>query len=268
MSKLKELIVVPGEEVSIEEQYTSGRNTFVKFGKVKSVALGRAVFDDGQKKVNVEGKIVQTITINDIVYGKVVKVKDSMALIELTSAENNKKITSKEANLPVRNVSTEYISKLDNFFKIGDLVKAKVVGATPLGIDLATNEKGLGVIKAYCKECRTELSHSNGKLLCFNCGSQEERKWFSDEQKEREFQPRREFGSDRGFGGNRGFSGNRGFRREGPRRDFRSGGGNRFNGPRRDFERSNDSGEQNSGFGGNNRSFGRKSFDKKFNKRF
>lgn len=262
MSKTKELIVMPGEEISIEEQYGGGKNTFVKFGKVKSVVLGKVIFDDGQKKVNVEGKLVQTITINDIVYGKVVKVKDSMVLIELTSAENNKKITSKESNLPVRNVSTEYISKLDNFFKIGDIVKAKVVGATPLGIDLATNETGLGVIKAYCKECRSELSHSNEKLLCFNCGSQEERKWFSDEQKPREFQPRREFSGDRGF------SGNRGFRQNGPRRDFRSGGNHRFNGPKRDFRRNNNSDEQNDGYSGNNRGFGQKNFNKKFNKRF
>ncbi len=255
MGKNKELIVIPGEEISNEEQYSGGRNTFAKFGKVKSITLGKAIFDDGQKKVSVEGKLVQTITINDIVYGKVVKVKDSMVLIELTSAENNKKITSKEANLPVRNVSTEYISKLDNFFKIGDLVKAKVVGATPLGIDLATNETGLGVIKAYCKECRTELSHSNGKLLCFNCGSQEERKWFSDEQKPREFQPRREFGEGGGFRG-------------GGRRDFRREGNNRFDSrPRGNFNRNN-FGEQNSEFGGNNRSFGRKNFNKKFNKRF
>ena len=250
MSKNKELIVVPGEEISSEEQYSGGENTFTKFGKVKSLTLGKAIFDEGQKKVSVEGKLIQTITVNDIVYGKVVRVKDSMVLLELTSAENNKKITSKEANLPVRNVSTEYISKLDNFFKIGDIVKAKVVGVNPLGIDLATNETGLGVIKAYCNECRTELSHSNEKLLCFNCGSQEERKWFSDIQKPREFQPRREFGENNGHRG---------------RRDFRRGN-NKFNKPRGNFSRNNFGG-QNREFGGNNKNFGKKTLTK-FNKRF
>lgn len=256
MSKNKDLIIVPGEEIAIEEQYAGGKNTFVKFGKVKSVTLGKAVFDEGQKKVNVEGKIVQTITVNDIVYGKVVKVKDSMASIELTSAENNKKITSKEANLPVRNVSTEYISKMDNFFKIGDLVKAKVVSVNPLGIDLATNETGLGVIKAYCKECRSELSHNDNKLLCFNCGSQEERKWFSDEQKEREFTPRRDFNRGNGFnsGFNSGF--NKGFRR------------NNFsqNRPNNGFR--NNRNNKNHGFGRDRSSFGKKSFGAKFNKQF
>jgi hypothetical protein len=89
--------------------------------------------------------------------------------------------------------------------------------SSPLAIDVATNEKGLGVIKAYCSKCRQEMQYSNEKLMCLNCGNIEERKWFEAEQKPREFAPR---------GGGVGSYGSmdRGPRREGGFRPQRNGG--------------------------------------------
>jgi exosome complex component CSL4 len=252
MVKSKENITVPGAEIATEEQYAGGKNTFSQNGAIKSLVLGKVVFDENRKEVEVIGKMVQTITIGDIVYGKVMNVKDSMIMVELKSAEGDKKITATAAMIPVRNISTEYVSDPKSAYRIGDLVKAKVVNNTPLGIDLATNEKGLGVIKAYCANCRHEMSPSNGKLYCFSCGSVEDRKWFENEQKPREFNPDRGMGGGRGFGGGFGGQrsfGNRGFGGRG--RDNRHGGFSR--GPRRD----------------NRSSFGsREGSDGKFNKRF
>jgi len=234
MGKDKELIAIPGQEVAIEEQYAAGKNTFSDNGAIKSLVLGKIIFDENKKEVRVEGEKVQTISIGDVVYAKVTNVKDSMIMVELKSAENNKKITATAAMIPVRNISTEYVSDSKKAYRIGDLVRAKVVNNSPLGIDLATNEKGLGVIKAHCTNCRSEMSYSNGKLLCFSCGSLEERKWHEAEQQPREFNPNR--GEERGgFGRGPSFGG--GFRgRDNNRRfDNRNRGG--FNN-RRDGQRS------------------------------
>ncbi|MFA6064690.1 MAG: exosome complex RNA-binding protein Csl4 [archaeon] len=238
-------IFLPGEAITTEEEYVAGRNTFSDKGIVKASNMGYAEFDETNKEVRIKGKTIKTIRAGDIITGKVMLVKESNAVIELLSAENGKKITGlKTAQIPVRNVSTEYISELRKFFKIGDIVRAKVVMSSPLAIDLATNEKGLGVSKAYCSNCRKEMQFTNNRMLCPNCGSIEDRKWFEAEQKPREFAPRGEFGGDRrgGFGGDRrgGFGGDR-----------RGGHGGGFNrGPRRE-----------GGFGGN-RSFGN---DRPFN---
>ena len=252
MTELKK-IFLPGEAITTEEEYVPRENTFSDKGIVKASTMGYAVFDETNKEVRIRGKSIKKIRAGDIVTGKVMLVKESNAVIELLSAENGKKITGiKTAQIPVRNVSTEYITELRKFFKIGDLVRAKVVMSSPLAIDLATNEKGLGVTKAYCSNCRKEMQFSDNKMMCANCGNIEDRKWYEAEQKAREFAPRSDFGGDRrgGFGGDRGRRGFGGDRGSGDRRGgFGGGHGGGFNrGPRREF--GNDQ-----GFGGERRTF-------------
>jgi len=194
----KQKIVLPGEELTTEEEYAAGTNTFAQKGMIRSKTMGVVEFDDTNKEVKVRGKSVQEIKQGDIVLGQITLVKESTVVVELLAAEGGKRITGvKTAQLPVRNVSTEYISELKKTMKIGDIIRAKVVMSTPLAIDIATNETGLGVTHAFCSNCRKELTFSGGKMMCLNCGNVEDRKWFEIEQKPREFRPR-EGGFDRG----------------------------------------------------------------------
>jgi exosome complex component CSL4 len=253
----KQKIVFPGEAITTEEEYSAGTNAFAQNGVIKSSTTGEIILDDTTKEASVRGKKILELERGDTVTGKVMLVKESQAVIELLSAENNKKITGvKTAQLPVRNVSTEYITELKKIIKVGDIVRAKIDSISPLAIDLITNEKGLGIIKAYCTNCRKEMEYSNQKLMCINCGSIEERKWFEAEQKAREFAPRerRSFGGGfrGGHGGRGGFRGNRreggfGARREGGFGGQREGGFNRsrFGENRGNFRRDDRSG----GFG-------------------
>ena len=250
---IKQKVILPGEEITTEEQYVPGRNAYAQNGIVKSKIMGAVEFDDTNKEVRVKGKSIRQLVVGDIITGKVMLVKESTVVIELLSAEGGKKITGiKTAQLPVRNISTEYVSEIKKTCKIGDLVRARTTMVSPLAIDVATNEKGLGVIKAYCSNCRNEMQYSNEKLMCIECGSIEERKWFEAEQKPREFRPREEGGFRGGHGG--------GFRpREGGGHGFRPRREGNFGGERRSFggDRSNRSfgGERSFGSDRPNRSF-------------
>jgi len=260
---LKQKILLPGESITTEEEYSAGKNTYSDKGIIRATATGEAVLDDVKKEARISGKRVERLRQGDIVIGKVMMVKESTAVIELLSAEGGKKIMGiKTAQLPIRNVSTEYVAELRKAVKIGDLIRARIEMASPLAIDLLTSEKGLGVIKAYCSNCRKEMQYSNEKLMCLECGNSEERKWYEAEQKPREFRPREGgFGERRGgFGGGRGGFG--GGRREGGRGGFGDRrprfGGNRggFGGNRGGFGHSEgtQSGERRS-FGGGDRGF-------------
>jgi exosome complex component CSL4 len=250
--KLK--IITPGETITTEEEYAPGKNTYAEKGSIKASTMGIIEYDDANKEARIKGKSIEELVPGDIITGQVNLVKESMATIELLSAENGKKITGvRTAQLPIRNISTEYVSEIRKIIKIGDIIRARITMSSPLAIDLATNEKGLGVIKAYCSNCRKEMHYSNEKLMCLECGSVEERKWFEAEQKPREFQPRGEggfngngrgFGNRGGFrprfGGNRGrsFGNRRGF--DGRNRGFRGNGNREF-------------GEKSQGYGGSER---------------
>lgn len=228
----KQKIVLPGEQIATEEEYTAGENTFVKEGKIFSKTIGVLKIDETNKEASIKGKIVEEISFGDIVTGKVTLVKESTAVIELLSAEGDKKIMGiNTAQLPIRNVSNEYVTELKKLMKIGDIIRAKVVMSSPLAIDLSTKEMGLGVIKAYCSKCRKEMNFNNNQMVCLSCGNIEDRKWFEKVEEERA--PRED--------GHRG-----GFNREGG-----------FRGRDNNFRRDN--------FGGQNRGFGPKRFPSKGN---
>ncbi|MGI6589056.1 MAG: exosome complex RNA-binding protein Csl4 [Candidatus Iainarchaeum sp.] len=233
---LKEKIILPGEEIGTEEEYLSGENTFVRDGKIFSKTIGKLVVDQNTKEARIEGNKIEEISFGDIVIGKVTLVKESSAVIELISAEGNKRITGiTVAQLPIRNVSNEFVKDLKTILKVGDYIRAKIVMSNPLAIDLTTKEKGLGVIKAYCSNCRKEMNFNNNKMVCLDCGSIEDRKWFEKIEEERQFTPR----EDRPY--NNDFRrGNRDNQRNSFRRE-----GNKFGGHNRGFGPSNFRGKPN-----------------------
>ncbi len=231
----KQKIIIPGEEIATEEEYTAGENTYVKNGKIISRALGTLNINEENKEASVKGKTIEELAYGDIVTGKVTLVKESTAVIELLSAEGNKRILGiNTAQLPIRNISNEYVTDLNKIIKIGDIIRAKVVMSSPLAIDLNTKEKGLGVIKAYCSNCRREMSFNNNQMVCIECGSIEDRKWFEKVEEERRHEEhsggfrregghggdfrRNNFHSNNNFRPNK-FGSNQGFNK-GPRRNF------------------------------------------------
>ena len=148
----KDTFVHPGNKLTVEEEFAAGRNTYVDDdGNVVAAALGNVQFDEEGREVHVETKAkqVQPLEVGSIVYGRVAFVKDAVVVITMARAEKDgkpTKIFDSSATINISRVSSEYVSSLDDYFKIGDYVKARVMDINTWGVDLATNEKGLGVI--------------------------------------------------------------------------------------------------------------------------
>lgn len=230
MTKEKTKTVFPGDFIATEEEFVAGRNTYEQNGEVRASIIGEVDFDNEYKEVNVRGKGVQNLRAGDVVIGRVVKKRDKMVTIQILGTEERRAVTLTTAQIPVRNASQSFVEDMRTLYKIGDFVRAKVVVATKLQVDLVTNEKGLGVVDARCNVCKKRLDYSNGKMTCLSCGNIEERKWFDAEDVRGE---RRDSG--RSFSGNRDSRGGSrpgGFSRD--RRDSRGGrdGGRNFSGPR------------------------------------
>jgi exosome complex component CSL4 len=240
--------VVPGETLTTEEEFLAGKNTFTEDGFVKASTFGEANFDHNTKEVQVNGKSIGLIQEGDVVYGVVTMVKESSVVVRLTNAENGKKILQTSAQIPIRLISNEFVSKARDFYRIGDVIKARIAKLDPLGTDLETKGQGLGVVIAYCSNCRHEMSFSTDKMMCISCGNSENRKWFekTDEYKPR---PRSEFDSNRSFSDRGRSYGNTNRSYGSENRNF--GGGNRSFGNNNRGPR-----DGNRSFGNNNRSYG------------
>lgn len=177
--------VFPGQFLTVEEEYLPGHNTFEQNGKIFSSSTGKASFDDERKEVSVHSsheklKVIDPATI---VIGQVILVKDSFVVMNILEAEKDgeaRKVLDPNSTIFVSRVSQSYVKSLYDMFKIGDLVKAKVTEVTPTTIELATNENQLGVIKAFCGQCRQPMMLVSSQLKCKECGSVENRKLSDD----------------------------------------------------------------------------------------
>jgi len=182
-----EKIVVPGEFICTEEEFAEGKYSYESDGKLYSTILGKPESSKEYRDVSVKGaKNIRSLRRDDIVYGRVMLVRDNSVGIEMLSAEGSSGerivIGNSFASIMVRNVSQSFIRNLKAEFKIGDIVTAKVDSIKPYGIDLRTNERDLGVVIGFCSKCRTRLENAGNEFKCIACGSNEHRKIAGAEQ--------------------------------------------------------------------------------------
>jgi exosome complex component CSL4 len=180
--KQKDSLVFPGQFLGVEEEYMPGKNAYVgEDGRVFSQTVGVSEFDEQNHEVNVKkiSKPVVPIDIGSTIMGNVSIVKENMVVIEIVNAEKNgvpRKILQRSASIMISRASPMYVKTLDELFKIGDLIQAKVVEVSNYGVELSTSDPMMGVLKAYCSNCRFPLEEVEGNLKCPNCGSLEKRK--------------------------------------------------------------------------------------------
>jgi exosome complex component CSL4 len=105
----------------------------------------------------------------DIVIGKVVQTTDKIAIINIDYKDQKVLSPSATGILFINNASQDYVEKMGDVVRIGDIVKAKVDQRDKFGFKLKINEENLGVIKSYCKNCRAELSLLDNTIKCLKC---------------------------------------------------------------------------------------------------
>lgn len=182
-------MVFPGSFLGTEEEFLPGENCFEDSSSVYSDSVGKEHFDFDEKVVSVKklSPNVSMISTGNIVHAVVVLVKDQACVMEIIEMEDperpDKKVVcgSKSSVLPVFSVMNSYVKFMSDYFKIGDIVKARVEKVSATGIELETKSSpGLGVIMAYCVSCRQALKLVETELKCSGCGSNERRKISAD----------------------------------------------------------------------------------------
>jgi len=172
----KKDLVFPGSVLCTEEEFEAGANAYaLQTGDVVSSVVGRADLDAGQHTANVSptGRSVIPLSRGALIRGKVVMVKDNVAVIEIHSAQKEGvacAIPNTTAAIPVSQIERGFAKTAKDYFKIGDLVSAEVTKIAAYGIDLATQAPELGVLKAFCDKCRKPVSMPGEELRCANCG--------------------------------------------------------------------------------------------------
>jgi exosome complex component CSL4 len=174
--------VMIGDYLGTIEEFMPGKGTYAEDGKIYAAKMGIKAVDPAKHTAEVKGNELPEMAVGQVVFGEVVTFKTSMVTVVAGKIQGQKGMIDERTTIYVSNIADSYVEKPDEFFGIGDIVKAKVIRMDPGVTDISTKGE-FGVVKAFCKNCRHELVLSQkhkDRLECPACSRVEKRKIASD----------------------------------------------------------------------------------------
>ncbi|MEO2151390.1 MAG: exosome complex RNA-binding protein Csl4 [Thermococcus sp.] len=175
-------LVLPGDYLGVIEEFMPGEGVREENGELYATRAGKVRINQEKMEISVE-PVTDTPPlpqVGDIVLARVIEVKPQAVIVQLLQIEgreNDREIaTSKLAGIHISQVKEGFVEDITKEFKIGDVVRAKVIANEKSPIQLSTKGKDLGVVYALCSRCRTPLIRRGDKLICPRCGNVETRK--------------------------------------------------------------------------------------------
>jgi exosome complex component CSL4 len=179
-------LVLPGERLGVIEEFIPDSGTYVKDGVIYSKIVGRALLDLLNKRVSVypltNGAVVPKVATT--IVGQIGNAQSDNVLVRIFKIGQKKISGNFGGILHISDVSDRYVNSMNDVCKPGDIVRAKVISEKNRIYHLSTNDKGLGILYAFCSRCGSLLEPQRYDLQCPKCGNIEKRKMSSDYGKE------------------------------------------------------------------------------------
>ncbi len=178
--EFKEEIVFPGTLLCYEEEAIGGYGTYVEDGKVYASVVGVPGYNKERQIISViPRKQIFFPKRYQVVYGIVKTVMDERAIVEvkvMKKAGARWCVQNDEALISISQVSQFYVKNMRDAFQVGDLIRAQISTLMPR-FTLSTKRKDLGVVVAYCTNCRVPMEKTDrpGVLRCPRCKRTERR---------------------------------------------------------------------------------------------
>src|SRR5256712_13608568 len=175
-------MVLPGDEIATAEEFEPGEGTYEKNGLVFAATPGVLVLDPGNRVARVRAfNPPAELRVGDIVYGVIDDIRGMMATANILAIHGRARQISgeSEGTIHISNVSEDDTENYHDKFRLGDVIRAKVVQVKP-SVQLTTAEPDLGVVKAACSVCRGPLELRGRDLYCPRDERTERRKLAAD----------------------------------------------------------------------------------------
>jgi len=196
MNRMEPKMVLPGDEIAVAEEFEPGEGTYERNGLVFAATPGVLFLDPENRVARVRPfNPPAELKVGDIVYGVVDDIRGMMATATVLAIHGRTRQISgeSEGTIHISNVSEEYTEDIRDMFRLGDIIRAKVIQVKP-SVQLTTAERNLGVVKALCSVCRGPLELRGRELYCPRDERTERRKVAADYADLRLFVPATELG--------------------------------------------------------------------------
>ncbi len=171
----KELFVLPGDKLASIEEFEGEEGTHEDDGIIRSNIAGKAIYDFKSRAIRVipASKNITLPKPGDIVLGLVIMATPSMIEMKILYVNDEKQ----EINLNAIYFSR---SRKNTQFRVGDLVRAKVVNLLNSFIHITFKDKKLGVVYTLCHLCGGKMVKVDHSLKCTECNNKDDRKIAED----------------------------------------------------------------------------------------
>ena len=178
--KLTRTPILPGEEIASIEEFEAGKNTYVSDGTVRSTAVGIKNYDFKKRMAKIE-KINSPMLpkIGDIVVGYIEMLFGSMMSVRILYIDEKKSISGFSAIASARIITPgrERDRRGRTIFRVGDIIRGRVISLLNSSIHITIDEKEFGVIYTLCFNCGGDTVRvNNNNIKCVECGVNEDRK--------------------------------------------------------------------------------------------
>jgi len=174
--------VMPGDVLGVSEQFLPDKWAYDDGGYIKAAVIGTVDISPSKKKISIipSSGNPAVLNVGDSIYGEITDVRGQRAMINVQKMKgvDRKLALPYMAAIHISQVKKGYLDKLTDAFRIGDVIEAKVSKIMGDNLDLNTEDREDGVVKAICTRCRAYMvpTTRNDELYCEVCDRKEKRK--------------------------------------------------------------------------------------------
>ena len=175
---------LPGDNIASIEEFDAGKNVYVLDGILRSNGVGTRIYDLKKRIARTEKVNAPLLPkIGDITIGFIEMLFGSMMSVRVLYINDKRSLFGFSAIASVRVGSSgrERDRRGRSVFRIGDIIRGRVISLLNSSIHIAIDDKEFGVLYTLCFNCSgdTVRIHGNG-IKCIECGASEDRKLTND----------------------------------------------------------------------------------------
>ena len=178
--------VVPGDFIGTEEEYLPGEGTRSEGEKVYATLCGE-VTDKARTLLVLQKRKLASLGIGTVIIGSIENIVEPIALVRVKSGslEGDERLGDNPdySVLHASMIKKGYVKNVRDEYKVGDIIRAKIVDIRNGEMRLSTDSEDMGAIKAFCAKCRHPMAIAEGGLECESCGAKDNRKIAADYRK-------------------------------------------------------------------------------------
>ncbi len=176
------IFVSPGQKLGVIEEFIPGIGTYVEAGNIYSLMIGQLLLDKNRRELHIHSVARQPLIprVDDTVIGEVISTQEKILTLRILQIGDKQLSDSFNGIMHISDVSQGYVKTMSDAFKVGDIVRAKVISTQNRETHLSTRDEKLGVIQAICVNCGGPLVRQRNNLRCTRCNRIDKRKISDD----------------------------------------------------------------------------------------